>query len=295
MRLATFTEAGRTRLGVVTGERVVDLARAAPGLPHDMIAFLEAGDAAMAAARDAVAAAGASEAGLALDAVTLEAPVPKPGKILAIGLNYADHIAETGRAPPEHQMWFNKQRNAVNPPFAPVELPAVAPDQVDYEAELCMVIGKHARHVPRARAHEVIAGFCCGNDVSARDWQWRVATFTMGKSFPTHAPLGPWLVTPDEVGDPHDLDIRCLVNGAVRQASNTRHLIFDCFDQIAHLTQAFPLEPGDVIFTGTPSGVGAARDPRGFLSEGDTVRVEIERLGAIEAQVRRETAQTVIE
>jgi len=295
MRLATFTQAGRTRLGVVAGARVIDLSRAAPDLPRDMVAFLAAGKEAMETAREASEAAGAGQASLALDAVTLEAPVPKPGKVLAIGLNYADHISETGRAAPEHQMWFNKQRNAVNPPFAPIELPAVAPDQVDYEAELCMVIAKHARYVPRERAHEVIAGFCCGNDVSTRDWQWRVPTFTMGKSFPTHAPLGPWLVTPDEVGDPHALDIRCHVNGELRQASNTRHLIFDCYDQIAHLTQAFPLEPGDVIFTGTPSGVGAARKPQAFLRAGDTVRVEIERLGAIEATVGLETAHTVIE
>ena len=166
-------------------------------------------------------------------------PCRIPGKVLAIGLNYGDHIAETGMEAPKHQVWFNKQHNCINGPYAPINLPSVSP-MLDYEAELCLVIGKTCKHVPRERASEVIAGYFCGNDVSVRDWQMRAQTFQIGKSFDTHGPIGPYLVTPDEVGDPHDLGIRCLVNGEERQNSNTKHLIFDCFDAIEHLTQALP-------------------------------------------------------
>ena len=148
--------------------------------------------------------------------------------------------------------------------------------------------------MPRERAHEVIAGYFCGNDVSVRDWQLRVQTLQIGKSFDTHGPIGPYLVTPDEVGDPHVLDIRCLVNGEERQHSNTRHLIFDCFDAIAHLTQAFTLDVGDVLFMGTPAGVGVAMKPPVWLEEGDVVRVEIDKLGYIENTVVAEQAETFI-
>jgi 2-keto-4-pentenoate hydratase/2-oxohepta-3-ene-1,7-dioic acid hydratase in catechol pathway len=166
---------------------------------------------------------------------------------------------------------------------------------LDYEAELCVVIGKRCKHVPRERATEVIAGYCCGDDVSVRDWQMRAQTMQIGKSFDTHGPIGPWLVTPDEVGDPHTLEIRALVNGEERQHSNTRHLIFDCYDAIAHLTQAFTLDVGDVLFMGTPAGVGAAMKPPQFLREGDVVRIEIDKLGFIENRVAAEQAVCVIE
>ena len=226
--------------------------------------------------------------------VELLAPILNPGKVLAIGLNYGDHIEESGMDAPKHQVWFNKQHNCINGPYAPINLPSVS-TALDYEAELCVVIGKRCKHVPRERAHEVIAGFCVGNDVSVRDWQLRVPTFQIGKSFDTHGPIGPYLVTSDEVGDPHTLDIRCLVNGEERQHSNTEHLIFDCFDAIAHLTQAFTLDVGDVLFMGTPAGVGVAMKPPVFLKEGDVVRVEIEKLGYIENTVVAEQAETVID
>ena len=290
MKLATFSHGGRERIGVVVGELVIDLSAAAPDLPTDMTAFLAAGDAALARAR---ACQTDTDHALGINEVELMAPVPRPGKILAIGLNYRDHIEETGMEAPKTQVWFNKQVTAVNPPYAPINKPS-ASDMLDYEAELVYVIGKRAKHVPKEQAHEVIAGFCCGNDVSVRDWQMRAQTMQIGKSFDTHAPFGPWLVTADEVGDPHALDLRCLVNGEQRQASNTKHLVFNCFDQIAHLTQAFTLLPGDVIFTGTPSGVAAAMRPQQWLKAGDTVRVEIDGVGHIESEVVAEEAQTVI-
>jgi 2-keto-4-pentenoate hydratase/2-oxohepta-3-ene-1,7-dioic acid hydratase in catechol pathway len=216
----------------------------------------------------------------ALADVTLEAPV-RPRKVLAIGLNYKDHIAESGLQSPAHQIWFNKQHNSITGPFAPVQIPSVSPF-VDFEAEMVFVVGKRAKHVPRERAKEVIFGYCVGNDVTVRDWQMHTPQFTVAKSFDTHGPIGPWITTADEVGDPHDLSFSLSVNGVEKQSSNTRHLLFDCFDQVALLTQAFQLDPGDVIFTGTPGGVGALRDPREFLKAGDSVRITFDTLGAIE-------------
>ena len=290
MKLCTFTHGQRTRIGVVVGELVIDLPAVAPDLPADMIEFLKAGDEAMAAAQ---AAQTNPEVAFPVADVVLQAPVPRPGKILAIGLNYADHVAESGGQAPAVQMWFNKQRTAANRPYGTINKPAVS-DQLDYEGELAFVIGKRAKHVPAERAHEVIAGYCCGNDVSVRDWQAAARTMQIGKSFDSHAPFGPWIVTADEVGDPHDLGIRTVVNDEVRQNSNTKHLIFNCFEQIAHLTQAFTLEPGDVIFTGTPSGVAAAMRPPQWLRVEDEVRVEIENVGYIEHRVVAEDAATVI-
>jgi len=289
MKLATFSpEADATpRLGVVVDDGIVDLSQCG-SFPADMTAMLEQGI-------DPLAISAAIEGldPMPLAAVALHAPVMHPGKILAIGLNYGDHIEETGSKKPEHQVWFNKQHNCANGPFDGINLP-VASNKLDYEAELCLVIGKRCKHVPKERAHEVIAGYFCGNDVSVRDWQLRAPTFQIGKSFDSHGPMGPYLVTPDEVGDPHNLDIRCLVNGEQRQNSNTRHLIFDCFDAIEHLTQAFTLDVGDVLFMGTPSGVGVAMQPPSWLKEGDVVRVEIEKLGYIENTVVAESGETVI-
>ena len=293
MKLVTFNtpDDPTPRPGVVVDEAIVDLQRSAAELPADMMGILRAGDAALAATR------AAGEAGADLVDMTqaqLFAPVMRPGKVLAIGLNYADHIGESGMEAPKHQVWFNKQRNCINAPYAPINLPSVS-TYLDYEAELCLVIGKRCKHVPRERASEVIAGYCCGNDVSVRDWQMRVQTMQIGKSFDTHGPLGPYLVTPDEVGDPHALGIRGWVNGELRQESNTEHLIYDCFDAIAHLTQAFTLDVGDVLFMGTPAGVGAAMKPPQFLVEGDVVKIEIDKLGFIENTVVAEDAQCLVE
>ncbi|MDW3099295.1 MAG: fumarylacetoacetate hydrolase family protein [Alphaproteobacteria bacterium] len=230
---------------------------------------------------------------LLLDDVSLLAPIPMPGKILAIGLNYRAHVEETGREVSPHQIWFNKQRTCIAGPHDLIDKP-VASDMVDYEGELVVVIGKRCRHVPAERAHEVIAGYMVGNDVSVRDWQRRTPTMQMGKSFDTHGPIGPWMVTADEIEDPQNLTIRTLVNGDERQSSNTSSMIHSIRDQIEHLTTAFTLEPGDLIFTGTPEGVGAAMDPPQFLKDGDVVRIEIGDVGAIENRVADEVAKTIV-
>jgi 2-keto-4-pentenoate hydratase/2-oxohepta-3-ene-1,7-dioic acid hydratase in catechol pathway len=214
--------------------------------------------------------------------VRLHAPIPRPGKIMAIGMNYADHVKEMGREPPQHQVWFAKATTAVNGPYDPIQIPKVS-DAVDWEAELVVVIGKRGRHIAKEQARDHIFGYCCGNDVSARDWQNRTPQWILGKSFDTHAPFGPWITTADEVGDPHTLGIRCLVNGETRQNSNTANLVFNVWDQIAHLSQVMTLEPGDLIYTGTPGGVGMGMKLPVFLKPGDRVRVEIDKLGALDA------------
>jgi len=282
MRLVTFETGGTQRIGVVTDEGIVDLSHTS--LPPDMIGLIAAWAQHEAEVRRYAA---ATKPHFAISAVRLKAPVPRPPKILAIGLNYADHIAETGREKPARQVWFAKMSNAVNGPYNAIEIPR-ASDAVDYEAELVFVVGKKCRHVPREKAHEVVFGYCAGNDVTARDWQYASPQWILGKSFDTHAPFGPWIVTADEIADPHTLGIRSLVNGEVRQNSNTRELVFNIYDQIAHLSQAMTLEPGDVIFTGTPGGVGTAMKPPTYLKAGDVVRVEIDGIGAIETRAQAE-------
>jgi 2-keto-4-pentenoate hydratase/2-oxohepta-3-ene-1,7-dioic acid hydratase in catechol pathway len=278
MKLATF-EAGRgPELGAVVGDRIAPLNRAAPALPKDMLGLIAAWPAVEAEVRRI---AEAGDGTLRLDQVRLLAPIRRPGKIMAIGLNYADHIAESGLGTPEHQIWFSKAATAANGPFDPIQVPKIS-QALDYEAELVAVIGQGGRHIAKDAAPRAVFGYCCGNDATERAWQHRTPQWVLGKSFDSHAPFGPWITTADEVPDPHALGIRCLVNGEVRQQSSTRHLVFDVWDQIEHLSQAMTLEPGDLIYTGTPGGVGAAMNPRQFLKAGDRVRVEIEGLGAID-------------
>ena len=278
MRLVSFSLTGGVpRPGLVVGEEVVDLGDPATGLPSTMRELLALGPDGLEAAGAAVAGGAARHA---LAGVRRHAPVPDPPAILAIGMNYRAHVAEMGREPPEWQYWFNKQRTSIAGPGDDIVLPAVS-DMVDYEGELAMVIGRRCQHVPADRAHEVVAGYTIVNDVSARDWQWRTPTFTVGKSFDTHAPCGPELVTGDELGDPGALTIRTWVNDELRQDSTTADMIFGCAAMIAYLTTAFPLEPGTVIATGTPAGVGAGLDPPRFLSGGDTVRIAIEGIGEL--------------
>lgn len=293
MRLATFTSAGMTRIGVVVGDEVVDLSEAVPGLPREMCALFTAGIEALNVARRA---AETSTARVPLAQVKLEAPILRPPKVLAVGINYADHVAET-RGPdaklPSCPVIFNKQATAVTGTREPIYLPR-ASRELDYEGELAVVIAKRCRHVPKNQAPGVVAGYAITNDVSVRDWQRRVPTLTMGKSFDTHCPFGPWIVTPDEVGDPHALDLRTWVNGELRQHSSTKHLIFGCFDLIEHLSSVFTLEPGDVISTGTPAGVGVAMSPPRFLEPGDVVKIAIEKIGAIENTVIEEPSDTIM-
>lgn len=274
MKLCRFASAGGDpALGIAEGEEVVDLT--SPDVPDEpAIALDQIG-------REGLEKLAAGAPRLPLADVRLLAPAT-PRKYLAIALNYRDHIAEMGMEAPEVPVFFNKQVTCVVGPGADVHMPKVS-TFLDYEAELAIVIGKRCRHVPAERAHEVIAGYTCANDVSVRDWQGKAQTMQIGKSFDTHGPLGPWLITGDELGDPNDLAIRCFVNDESRQDARTSEMVFDCFQQVSHLSEAFTLEPGDVIATGTPSGVGLGRQPvrENLLHVGDIVRVEIEGIGEL--------------
>ena len=272
MKLATYRDNG-IRTGIIMGDQIIDT-----GLALDMIAIIAGWD----RLQPELAAIAAAGGGKPLASVRLCAPVLRPGKVFAIGLNYADHIAESKMETPKQQVWFSKAVTSINGPHDPI-LIARHGTFVDYEAELVAVIGKGGRNIPVADAAAHIFGYCVGNDVTERMWQHSGPQWTLGKSFDTHAPIGPWITTSDEAGDPHGLDLGCTVNGEVRQQSNTRHLVFNIWEQIAHLSQAMTLEPGDLIFTGTPGGIGAAMDPRVFLKPGDVVRCAVEGLGAIEA------------
>lgn len=285
MKLATFqANQGTARVGLVVDGGVIDLARHLQNIPNDMTTLIEAWSEFKPLVESL---AKNQKADFELSAVNLLAPIQRPGKILCIGLNYADHVIESGMETPADQLWFAKMGTSVNAPYGDIQLPKVS-SQLDYEAELVVVIGKRCRHVTREQAADVIFGYSVGDDVSVRDWQWRTSQFVIGKSFDTHAPYGPVIVTTDELADPHHLGIRCFVNGEKRQDSNTDQLIFDCFDQIVHLSKAMTLEPGDILFTGTPGGVGVGFKPFRFLVAGDVVRVEIDGIGAIENRVTSE-------
>ena len=268
---------------------VIDVARHLPDLPTDSIDLIRdwrRHEARLAALVDA-------PADLALGDVRLLAPIARPGKILCIGLNYADHVAEANLPAPAEQLWFAKAGTSIAGPFDPIELPPVS-DQLDYEAELVVVIGRRCRHLPRDRAAEAIFGYCVGNDVSVRDWQTRTSQFFLGKSFDGHAPFGPWLTTADSI-DATDLAITATVNGEQRQESRTSRMVFDVLDQIVLLSQVMTLEPGDIVFTGTPGGVGMGFKPPKWLAVGDTVRVAIEGLGAIENRVVAGSAAMILD
>jgi len=272
MKLCTFTADGVTRTGIVVDDTVVET-----GVLGSMIDLIRDWD----RLKPELETRAASGGGVPLASVRLEAPVQRPGKIFAIGLNYADHIAESGLGTPERQVWFTKAQTSVNAPYDPI-LIARGTMTPDYEAELVAVIGQGGKHIAAADASAAIFGYCVGNDVTERMWQHAVPQWSLGKSFDTHAPMGPWIVTADELGDPHDLGIRCYVNGEERQSSNTGHLVYNVWQQVEHLSVGMTLEPGDCLFTGTPGGIGAAMNPRQFLKPGDVVRTEIDRLGAIE-------------
>jgi 2-keto-4-pentenoate hydratase/2-oxohepta-3-ene-1,7-dioic acid hydratase in catechol pathway len=220
----------------------------------------------------------------------LVAPVPRPGKVLAIGLNYRAHAAESGAEIPQYPIVFAKATTSIIGPETRIVIPAVS-ERVDWEGELCVVIGRRARRVPRERALDYIAGYMNGNDVSVRDWQRHAATWMMGKSFDTHGPTGPWLVTRDDIPDPSGLRLRVWVNEVLKQESSIDDLIFGIPELIEYISTGCTLEPGDVIFTGTPSGVGSARRPQEWLRPGDTVRVAIDHLGELRSPVAAESAE----
>jgi len=284
MKLAMLSVGGGPpEVGVVRGARVARVSASAPSLPSSIFEMI----ADWAAVRTEVRQAAESAQTLPLADIELLAPIARPAKIMAMGLNYADHVAEAGLERPKNQVWFSKQVNTVHPPYAPVQIP-MSSEAVDYEVELVFIIGKRGRHISRDDAPDHVFGYCVGNDVTARDWQRRTPQWVLGKSFDTHGPFGPWITTADEVGDPHRLGIRSIVNGDLRQNSNTRELIFNVFDQVEYLSQAMTLEPGDVIYSGTPGGVGVAMTPPTYLKRGDVVRCEIDELGAIECRFEDE-------
>ena len=283
MKLITYEKDSKSFIGSIDEGGIVAFEND-PSIPKDMLGFLDEGLSSMEKAKSLHA---DKKNRIALSDVNLKAPISRPPKIIAIGLNYSDHLEEVKAAgreidKPEVPMIFNKQSLSANGPYSEVHDPSVS-EMLDFEGELTIVIGKKCRHVAKEDAHKVIAGYTIANDFSVRDWQLRVPTFTIGKSFDTHCPFGPAIVTPDELTDPHNLDIKTFVNGEERQSSNTKHLMFNCFDLVEHLSTAFTLEPGDLILTGTPGGVGVVEGK--FLKQGDVVKVEIAELGYIENKI----------
>jgi 2-keto-4-pentenoate hydratase/2-oxohepta-3-ene-1,7-dioic acid hydratase in catechol pathway len=281
MKLCRFVHEGTTRIGKIERDVVVDLSEHLGG-SSSMRALLRSADATRAAL---LSASGPTHQ---LTSVQLTAPIDDPQKFLAIGMNYKSHAQEAvaaGIPIPTSQLWFNKQVSCIAGPYDAIDLPRVS-EKLDYEAEMGVVIGKRCRHVRAETARSVIAGYCVMNDVTARDWQFRAPTWTLGKSFDTHGPIGPWITTDDEIPDPHALKMHLTVNGVERQRSSTAEMIYNIYEQIAYLSTVMTLEPGDLLATGTPAGVGIVTNQ--FLKVGDRVRVEIENLGAIENRVRAE-------
>jgi 2-keto-4-pentenoate hydratase/2-oxohepta-3-ene-1,7-dioic acid hydratase in catechol pathway len=286
MKLVRFRQQGQARIGKLVDDKVIEFS----GLPGggSMRALLADYD----ALKPGLEAADNPVHDLA--AVQLLAPIDDPQKFLAIGMNYqahADEAAAAGIPIPTSQLWFNKQVSCIAGPYDEIDLPLVS-EQLDYEAEMAVVIGKACRHVRESEARGVIAGYMVTNDVTVRDWQRRSPTYTLGKSFDTHGPLGPWLTTDDEIADPHALEIVLTVNGEERQRDQTSGMIYNIFQQIAYLSTVMTLLPGDVLATGTPAGVGIAHGK--FLRDGDVVRVEITGLGAIENKVSAETKEQAV-
>ncbi len=280
MKLARFDRGSGPELGVVVDSGIIPL-RSIDVEVTDMLVLIENWHEFAGRIADGV---GEGES-VPMEQCRLLAPL-RPRKFLGLGMNYRRHAEEAKRlgiAVPDNQVWFNKQTSCVNGPYDDVSTGVT--EKLDYEVELGVVIGKAAKSVKAADATDYIFGYLVVNDVSARDWQLHSSTFTMGKSFDTHGPIGPWIVTRDEIPNPQSLDIRCIVNGALRQQSNTDQFIHSIGEQVEYLSTAFTLEPGDILSTGTPEGVGVAMQPPVFLQEGDVVRCEIDGIGAIENRI----------
>jgi 2-keto-4-pentenoate hydratase/2-oxohepta-3-ene-1,7-dioic acid hydratase in catechol pathway len=283
MRLVTFTQGGQPRLGVQVvrdgNNYVLDLARVRPDIPAGMVEFLNAGERAWAAAGDAAATAGGPSL-LPAAQVTLLAPIARPGKILCLGYNYVDHLGKGQTEPPPFPTFFCKTVNTIIGPEQAIIVPRITA-QVDYEAELALVIGKRCRHVTEEQALAVVAGYTIFNDVSARDYQNRTSQWLIGKSFDTFGPMGPALVSADEIADPQQLELWLTLNGQEMQRTNTRNMIFSIRRQIAELSDAMTLEPGDIISTGTPAKTALARSLPPFMKPGDRVVIHIEKIGEL--------------
>ncbi len=284
VRLITYREAGRERLGLVTGDHVRAAADVLPDAPGTMAELLARDDTLrelQEAAAEPAPAAESARAGRRLEEIELLAPVPRPGKIVAVGLNYHAHATEQGIEPPTQPTVFAKFPTSVVAHEATVSWDPELAGQVDYEAELAVVIGRTARRVLERDALEYVLGYTCANDVTARDLQRGDRQWVRGKSLDTFCPLGPVLVTADEIPDPQALAISCTVSGERLQEASTGDMIFGAASLIAFCSRAFTLEPGDVLLTGTPSGVGVYRDPQRLLRDGDEMTVEIERIGRL--------------
>ena len=294
MKLVTFLHEGIQKIGAVVDDQIIDFSTS--HLPKSMIEFIKLGDDGINQANALIA---KNDSKISINDVKLMAPIPKPNKILGVGLNYKAHKEEAAKAaadllgkPQEkYPTIFNKQNSSVVGPYDDMHKPD-ASDFFDYEGELGFVIGKQCRHVPYDKASSVIYGYTVVNDATIRDWQMRgpPMTMTMGKSWDTHCPFGPYLVTSDEVGNPHQLKLETHVNGELRQSASTDGLIHDCFTVVEYLSTAFTLEPGDLIATGTPEGVAATS--RNWLKVDDVVKVTIEKLGFIENKVIAEPDST---
>jgi acylpyruvate hydrolase len=283
MRLVTFKYQGQERLGAQlireNGIFILDLHTAQPALPADMLLFLHAGAATLELACETLACADAA-ALLPENDVTLLAPVPRPGKILCLGHNYLGHIGSGRTEKPEYPTIFSKTPNTVTGHGQPIVIPPVT-GQVDFEAEMAVIIGQRGRNIPEAEAMNYVAGYSICNDVSARDYQKRTTQWMIGKSFDTFAPLGPALVTPDEVPDPYNLELSLTLNGIERQRTNTGNLIFSIAYLIAYLSAVMTLNPGDILMTGTPAKLPAAPDTASFMRSGDVVEITITKLGTL--------------
>lgn len=286
MKLVRFEDGGGPELGVLTQNGVISLAPLASRYPT-MLAIAAGGADALREIQ-AYLDDGMDVEPRPIAITSFLPPIERPGKFLAIGLNYASHrdeAARAGYAAPNYQLWFNKQTSCIAGPYDDID-PGVS-TRLDYEVELGVVIGSAAKGVTASSARDHVFGYTVMNDFTARDWQVHSPTFTISKSFDTYGPIGPCIVTADEISEPHALGLRCYVNGELRQAGDTSQLIYDLWQQIAYLSAAFTLEPGDLIATGTPDGIGAAMDPPVFLQIGDVVRCEIDQIGAIENRVWR--------
>ncbi len=308
MKLVSYSTAGTTRIGCIQDETVIDLNYAyvaqleAEGMirakqiadayvPANMVEFLQGGKTSMELAANAAAYAISHADSIAypvihrLEAVKLEAPVIQPSKMICVGHNYREHILEMKRELPEHPVVFAKYPNTIIGPQDDIPYYPIS-EQLDYEAEFVFVIGRRARNVTQADALDYVAGYTIANDVTYRDIQRRTIQWMQGKAVDGSAPMGPWLVTADELTNPSGLEVVLTVNGEERQRSNTANLVFTVPRLVEFLSGLMTLEPGDVILTGTPGGVGFARDPQVFLQDGDVVRIEIEKIGALENTVR---------
>ncbi|MBI3359742.1 MAG: fumarylacetoacetate hydrolase family protein [Chloroflexi bacterium] len=293
MYFVTFGTPTKPRLGLVEGDAVIDLAKAVGDarLPGDMLSLIEAGPAALKKIAR-LAAKTPRAARKPLSSLRLLAPIPHPRRnVFCLGLNYAEHAKESAEARgrevklPQHPVFFTKATGAVNGPFDDIPCDPQVTQQLDWEVELGVIIGKAGKNIPREKAMEYVFGYTVVNDVSARDLQWNHQQFFKGKSLDGACPMGPWIVTADEIDNPHALAIRCRVNGVTKQDSTTANMIFTVPAIVEILSRGLTLQPGDVIATGTPSGVGFARTPPEFLQPGDVVECEVEKIGVIRNRI----------